>query len=289
LDELVTWSPKKCAQAIYSLRLVEPSQDLTEAAFVMHAEASLELMKLENEDLGYWHVTFARTVNGFMSDPDRESWLKEYLLFMGYHFQRPGIQPLDGPSMEFFEEALDLFPEDPHVLLALGSMIEAVGRLEDDKGKLEKAAEYYQQCVVAAPDLVEARLRLGATNLALGYGKEAKRELNRVSANAKNPYLVYLAGIFLGDYYKTEGRWHEAVQAYESAAKTMPEWQVACLSLSHALQRFGNRSRSSEIMKRCLELPAKTEEYEDGWWRYQLGQSHRVETLLERWRKEVRP
>jgi tetratricopeptide (TPR) repeat protein len=136
---------------------------------------------------------------------------------------------------------------------------------------------------------VEGHLRLGGTNLALGYGEDAAKELNWVLANGKDPYLVYLAGIFLGDYHKVQGRWHEAVRAYESAVKTKPEWQVACLSLSHALQRSGNRTQAAGIMKKCLELPAETEEYEDGWWRYQLGQSHRVESMLERWRKELRP
>jgi tetratricopeptide (TPR) repeat protein len=289
METLVTWTPKQCARSIYSLNLLEPEQKLLEAAFVLHAEASLELMKVENEDLGYWHVAFARAVNEFMSGARKSRLLKEYLLLLGYFFQRPGIQPLDGPSREFFDEALELFPEDPEVLLALGSIFEAVGRLEEDKGKLEKAAEFYRQCVAADSDLVEGHLRLGAIRLALGDGKEAKKELEWVLSNGDDPYLVYLAQIFLGDYHKKNKRWHEATLAYESAAKTRPEWQVACLSLSHALQRSGNRSRAGEIMKRCLALPAESAEYEDGWWRYHLGQSHRVEAMLERWRKEVEP
>ncbi len=289
LDELLTWSPEKCAQAVYSFRLLEPTQDLIEATFVMHAEISLELMEAGDESLGYWHVAFARTVNDTMNAAETDIWLKEYLLLMGYHFQRPGIQPLDGPAMEFFEEALERFPEDPEVLLAVGSMFEAVGRLEDDKSKLEKAAELYRQCVAEAPDLAEGRLRLGATYLALGYGEDAATELTWVLTNGQDPYLVYLAGIFLGDHHKIEGRWYEAIIAYESAANTKPEWQVACLCLSHAVQRSGNRSRAGGMMKKCLELPAKTEKYEDGWWRYHLGQSHRVEDLLEQWRKDVMP
>jgi hypothetical protein len=81
--------------------------------------------------------------------------------------------------------------------------------------------------------------------------------------------------------------WPEAVQAYQAAVSSHSEWQVGCVSLSHALQRSGDRSGATRVAEKCLQLKVDDPDYEDGWWRYHFGQSHRVENMLEEWRKKV--
>ena len=209
-------------------------------------ECALQLFDRDDEDRGFWHLTFARTVNRLDGTEKKGTWLRECLLLIGYFFQRPGVQPLDGRSMDFFKEALSLFPGDPEILLAIGSMYEAVGRIEEDQGNIEKAMEYYQDCLEADSRLVEARLRLGATLLLLGRFTEASVELTRVLRNTDDADMSYIAYLLLGDSHKSQGMWQEAVRAYEAALNTSPEWQVACISLSHALQRTGDRSQAAK-------------------------------------------
>ena len=105
--------------------------------------------------------------------------------------------------------------------------------------------------------------------------------------NTKDSYLLYLGHLYVGDSHRTSGTWPEAVRAYEAAVRAEPEFQTACLSLSHALHRSGYWVLSTEILERCVNLPVDDADYEDGWWRYHLGVSHRAGAILEQWQQEV--
>jgi tetratricopeptide (TPR) repeat protein len=206
---------------------------------------------------------------------------------MGYHRQRPGIRAVDGASMGFFEEALETVPEDGKALLAIGSMYEASGRVGKNRDQLEKAEKYYRRALAGNPQLTEARLRLGAVLLALGQDKRAHEDLKWTLSHSRDPYFFYLTHILLGDILRHKRRWVDAVASYRTALELEPQSQVACNSLSHALHRSGDRKRAREVMEGCLGLPVDSPDYEDGWWRYHLGQSHRFETLIEQWREKV--
>ena len=289
LEELMDRPSKDIAISIFSIPRAEEYESCLPAAVVLHVECALQLFERDDDDRGFWQLTFARTVIDMMEPTKKRRWLRECLLLVGYYFQRPGVQPLDGRSMNFFKEALSLFPGDPEILLAIGSMYEAVGQIEEDKGKTEKALEYYQRCLEADSRWVEARLRLGATLLKLGRFTEASAELRWVLRNTDDANLSYIAYLLLGDSHKSQGMWREAVRDYEAAVNTSPEWQVACISLSHALQRTGDRSRAAEVVEKCLQLPVDDLYYEDGWWRYHFGLSYRKEDMLEEWRRTVIP
>ncbi len=103
--------------------------------------------------------------------------------------------------------------------------------------------------------------------------------------------MSYIAYLLLGDLLQEPGNVAGGRSRHtQTASNTSPEWQVACISLSHALQRTGDRSQAArKRSQKCLQLPVDELEYEDGWWRYHFGLSHRMEDMLEEWRRTVMP
>ena len=99
-----------------------------------------------------------------------------YLLVVSFRHGRAEV----GWSRAYLAEARELFPKDPQVLLVTGSDHEMVSHVTagylrrfsangqsfneskiNPEKELEEAETYFKQAAALAPDLVEARLRLG--------------------------------------------------------------------------------------------------------------------------------
>jgi len=286
--ELRRWSVVKIGQVIEYLKehRDEVEVDPLDGALVLHTEVALSALDDDQRTLAGFHETFARELILLLGDAGKP-WLREFLLLMGYYYQRPGVQPDDGPSMTYFKEGLRWFPEDADLLLAAGSLHEAAGRLRRDGSRLRQAESYYRLALAARPDRVEAHLRLGGTLVARRAESEALAELSWVLDHTGEPYLLYLAHLFAGDLHRASDGLAEAIDSYHRAVETRPESQVARLALGDVLERLDRRAEAREIISQCVQLPVDRPDYEDGWWRYQLGQSDQLDSILVRWHQEV--
>lgn len=283
--ELAEWPVERVAGLL--LFLADMEHEFLQAAVVLPSDLAIEAWDNDDLEVDANQRMLARELINLMEEPEKTAWLREWLLLIGYQRQRPGVQPLTSPAMDYFRQALRAAPGDAEAHLAIGSMYEAAGRIDQDPRDLNIAESHYRRAVEAEPELAEAHLRLGATILALGKADEAREELTRVLSRGGAPYLLYLTHLFLGDLHKSQSLWEEAVESYRAAVELRPDWQVACVSLSHALRRSGDRARAHEIMDICLGLSVDDPDYEDGWWRYHLGQSHHLEAILQRWHEQV--
>jgi len=121
----------------------------------------------------------ARQVLDLIPDPERRRRFEgPWLLAMALHLQQRGQWPL---AMRHLDLGLTHYPEDPRLLLARGSLLEAQGARDlqvaspAGRDQLQQAEGCYRRALAADPDLLEARLRLGHVLHRLGRPERAVR------------------------------------------------------------------------------------------------------------------
>jgi tetratricopeptide (TPR) repeat protein len=119
-----------------------------------------------------------------------------------------------------------------------------------------------------------------------GQPGDARRELAAVAAAESGPEVAYLAHLFLGSLEQQAGRTTGALEQYEAALRVGPEGQAALVANSYALHRLGRREEARESLARAL-AGSPRREHPDPWWRYQMGEAHRLSGLLLQLRREV--
>jgi tetratricopeptide (TPR) repeat protein len=178
---------------------------------------------------------------------------------------------------------LATWPQEPHLLLARGSLAETglampgssertPQRLRDGEARAAAIAAVadYDAALLAAPGLVEARIRRGRLRDRLGRPAAAIDDLERASAEATDPSLAYLAKLFLGQAYEDAGRLQDADSAYEAAHSQMPDAQAPYLALAHLRTRQGLLSAASTV---AIAMTGRTRStVTDPWWIYDYGQ-----------------
>jgi uncharacterized protein HemY len=117
--------------------------------------------------------------------------------------------------------------------------------------------------------------------------EEAMGELEWVEKNASDPYLLYLANLFLGNLHMRAKRFDRAAQCYRAAVESKPRWQIAHIALSHALRASGDRSAADEVMQKALRLPVHNPSYVDGYRYYYLGQLNKVPQMFNELRQGI--
>ena len=192
-------------------------------------------------------------------------------------------------SLHYLKEAGRRFPDDAEIHLASGVTYETAAALDKDRSKIDQAGTFYRRAIKADPDLAEAHLRLGKVLQERGGNRaeEASRELEWVVEHSSDPYLLYLANLFLGDLHKREKRFDRAVECYRGAVESEPRWQTAHISLSYALRATGDRAAAREVMQKALRLPVHDTDYVDGYRLYALGQLNRVPQMLNELRRGI--
>ena len=193
------------------------------------------------------------------------------------------------------DRALSVFPDDPDLLVARGSLAESLVSLgpaaptsdqeeQDMRTAARQAAADYRRALERRPDHVEARIRLGRTQLQLGRPDTARATLERARKDATDGPLGYFAAMLLGSAYEELGRPGDAESCYTAALKLFPHAQVPYIALAHLRHRAG---RMAAARQQVSAMAGRVETaITDPWWVYDYGQlwsfDKRKASLLER-------
>jgi tetratricopeptide (TPR) repeat protein len=227
----------------------------------------------------------------------RTPFLRGFYLLWGAYLQSRNPRTVD-PAIDFFNVAVQTFPDDPEILLMVGTWKElawwgAPNNPQRDPNPiaevgvplLREARDYFRKAVATgAGTLEETHLRLGRMSIALGDYDAARSELERLQAIPGNTTLSYLANLFLGDVHERRGDLAAATAAYEAARRLVPLAQSAQLAVSHVAYRTGARKRAGEIVTEALSQPKLQI---DPWWWYIRGQAWQFEPRLNAARRAV--
>jgi tetratricopeptide (TPR) repeat protein len=209
------------------------------------------------------------------------------------------------------EEGLDLFEDDPGLLVALGATYEAeawelrlllrslqaelipvlvdLARVRAQQRHCwSDAAELYEKALVEDPEHAEAHLRLGAVELLRGRTERGLEKLQWVTERAREPDLVYLAHLFIGRERERAGDLDDALTSYRAALDADALGQAAYIATSHALRVSGRARAASDVLERGLAT-RRPELTRDSWWRYPRARLGGARELLTTLRGEVCP
>jgi tetratricopeptide (TPR) repeat protein len=219
-----------------------------------------------------------------------------YLLMVAFRHGRAEV----GWSRAYLAEARELFPKDPAVLLVSGSDHEILShvttgfltrfntegqqsgesRINPEK-ELEEAEKYFRQAAGLAPDLVEARLRLGRVLMRRGDLDGATRELraaleHTVHDQVRYDQVRYLAWMFLGLLEVDRGNLESAEKSYLEALRLFPRAQAVKVAMSELAYLKGRHADAAAQVVSMLESFVR----EDPWWLYLLGDWWHFEARL---------
>jgi tetratricopeptide (TPR) repeat protein len=206
--------------------------------------------------------------------------------------------------------ALQRFPDDPHFKLARAFVADAVAsqpvvttgttltdqtpvafdrlasRMLDSKPDADArrtafdrvAAEF--QALAADPVVgAEARLRLGDLELRLGRLDRAADEFRQANAAAgRDPFISFLARLFLAWTDAQAGHIDDALRGYRSALEVVPRARSATTLLSALLVMNGRVGEAEEATTAFLSSPEAPAE--DPWRQYPRGDFRAYSTLL---------
>jgi tetratricopeptide (TPR) repeat protein len=267
-----------------------------QASSLLETELAMTLAERSRWEEADAHVEAAWQISSLIETPwHRLSFQRDWLLSVGlFHHQLIFVNV--NVAEEAFvradrslHTAVQLYPNDPEVLLAAGSLLEWSGSLrEGERAHLKEAEELYARALRRAPDEPEILLRHGLVLEKLEKEDEAAPPLRRVLEVDARKDLIYRSRMVLGRMAERAGRLPEAIAHYEAAADAIPSWQVAYVALGHALHRSGSHDRAREALDRALAMNMKSADATlGGWWSYELGIALRFDPLFERLRAEV--
>jgi len=206
-----------------------------------------------------------------------------YLLLVAMQHGRAEL----GWSRAYLAEAMQSFPKDPNLALALGSdhemlsdiskgylnHVDVVGRFRSQADvnaddELRQAIRYLEQAVAMEPKMMEARLRLGRALYRRGDLDKAARELDAALQLAPRDELRYLALVFRGRVEAARGNYDRGDALFADAIRLLPKGQVAVLARAEAAYLSGRASGAAAMIQAMLQLPDKL----DPWWLYISGE-----------------
>ena len=298
--EIVTWQPDVVLQVlngVESARLAESGEIVQlkavlaslPAAVMLHTEAGLRQNWRGSADAGiHWGYAqrLAQLSLGRKQDPFLRSWYHALgLFFLGSYGVRDAISLLDG--------ALERFPDDAAIALALGQAHEALGTFSEGqilsvrpdpsgeaRQELGRAEELYRDLLARHAALGEARLRLGRVLQISGRAEPAFAELRRVAATAEDTRLRYLAHLFIADQLRRESRLPESRDEFSQALEAWPGAQAAALGLAEALRSMGHRGEAASSLVLALRERGQALG-EDPFRSYSFGNRAEQRRLLE--------
>jgi tetratricopeptide (TPR) repeat protein len=221
-----------------------------------------------------------------------------YLLVVSFRHGRAEV----GWSRAYLAEARELFAKDPQVLLVTGSDHEMVSHatagylrrfsasgqgFNDSKinpeKELEEAEKDFKQSAALAPDLAEARLRLGHVLMRRGDLDGATRELRAALAHTVHDRVRFLAWMFLGLVDVDRGDLESAEKSYLEALRLFPQAQTVKVAMSELAYLKGRDGDAAAQVVSLLQSFVR----EDPWWAYLLGDGWHFEARLAGMRAEA--
>jgi tetratricopeptide (TPR) repeat protein len=165
------------------------------------------------------------------------------------------------------DRALSVFPDDPDLLVARGSLAESLVSLgpaaptsdqeEDDmRAAARQAAADYRRALERRPEL--------------GRLTAARATLERARKDAPDGPLGYFAAMLLGSAYEQLGQLHDAESCYTAALELFPQAQVPYIALAHMRHCAG---RMAAARQQVIAMARRAETaITDPWWVYDYGQ-----------------
>jgi tetratricopeptide (TPR) repeat protein len=196
--------------------------------------------------------------------------------------------PATWSAMYLMEGALETFPRDVEIQVAVGSIYESMG-WTGAVGTLELAEGLYRDVLEAEPSHDEAHLRLGRTLQLSGRSEEAIRQLEWSRDHCDDTQIEFVAHLLLGDLYFGRGTLREAALSYRAALEMDPYCQQAIVGLAQALDQAGDPARGRESVREFFDRGSRPSGEPDRWQDYLKGSSKDMEVLLNRMRQEGRP
>ncbi len=226
-------------------------------------------------------------------------------------FLAAGLGSLHGSDLStarsYLRSGLELFEDDPALLVALGASHEA----EEERRRLEvqasgsaapkrtreqlqservhllrDAASLYEKALSQDPGRSEAHLRLGRVQLLLGRTDEGLARLQWVTEHAEEADLVYLAHLFIGRERMRSHDLEAALASYRAALQADPNGQAARVAASHALHLGGDPVAAGEVLEERFaggrSMPTR-----DSWWSYPASRPPQILKLTRRLREEA--
>jgi len=197
------------------------------------------------------------------------------------------------PASQFGHLARDPRGDSAELLLALGATEEMAWRIRHEeeidpgvKGDLKDAERDYRQALIMAPDLTEARVRLGRV-LTLRDDPEGMKILAQIGQSVETPYQ-YLARLFEGDVLEKLGDTAEAERRYMTAITLLPTAQSANMALAHVRHARGARTEAAQDVRSSAgarDVPDTA----DPWFWYSRGTAWRGPGYVDELRMMIRP
>jgi tetratricopeptide (TPR) repeat protein len=196
-------------------------------------------------------------------------------------------------ATQFARRAHDAGGDSAEFLLALGVTEEMAWWIhhEEDvdpgmRGDLKDAEKHYRQALILAPDLVEARVRLGHV-LLLRDDAEGMKILAQVGESA-DPSDRYLASLFEAEALEKRGDLPEAERRYAAAVSLIPTAQSAYLALAHVRHARGARADAAEDVRSTAQATG-VGDISDPWFLYSRGTAARGPSYLAEARRMIAP
>ena len=193
--------------------------------------------------------------------------------------------------------ALELFPDDDHVLFQAGALHEAIATSQYQQGvttrrvggmslmgsadvERRRAEQLLRQALKINPNHVEARLRLGQVLGQRGRSADALVELRRVETETTDPLLSYYTLLFIGREEGTLNNLEAARSAYRRAASLFARAQSPHLGLSELAMRIGNRPEAARALDVIWNWGQIREDDDDPWRLYPYAAGRDGESML---------
>ena len=217
-------------------------------------------------------------------------------------WQAHGLLEMDYAAAEV-ERLRRSFGVDAELLLTAGSLSETlawpalanslpsgvVGPREPLSRRfyLKDAEAKYRRAVALAPELGEARLRLGRVLYDQGRHDDAVSALEPALTSPHDTWIRYLGHLFAGAACERSGRVADATAHYRTSMEIRPAAQTAAVALSFLLRQQGESGTAREALSPLMS--AVKEEAQDPWWDYFYGLWRHVPVaLLAMWREVAR-
>jgi GWxTD domain-containing protein len=258
-----------------------PTGEGLKVAAILHTEVAAL------GDVGiHTHLRLAKDFLDRIGDePVQHRLLKLWYLALAHRLKG---SPATWSAMYLMEGALETFPRDVEIQIAVGSVYEAMG-WTGAAGTLELAEGLYRDVLEAEPSHGEAHLRLGRTLQLDGRSEEAIRQLEWSRDHGDDSQIEFVAHLLLGDLYFGRGTLREAARSYRAALERDPYCQQAIVGLAQALDQTGDPGRGRESVVEFFDRGSRPSGEPDRWQDYLEGSSKDIEGLLDRMRQEGRP